>query len=683
MKKITTTFTLLLLSILMLNAQNIPALKFKSGDVVSIPNNNAYNIGLGDFTMELTINLKDEASGSVFHLFGDPVTFHFEYRQQLFTEGSLRLMFTSPFLTSKQFKLDGQCHHVAVKRENDLIYFYLDGELAMNGTYPALPLNISGIMNNVQIGGRETKGMINNVRFWNIARTDAEILANKEAILTGNETGLIGYWLLDEGTGIVASDRSSLSNDGSIVGPEWASSCLFECNIPNEEASSITREHDRIIFNWLGLDPSDNYILKFWELGTFPGEEFELPFTGSSATVLDLSSVYPNLDEPHFRFGTHYEYQLAKVCADGSLTAYSDIWTFNTGVCSLNTDFTVSPDGNHIECLDKDIFFVSTGNATTYNWSVDGIPSDEGFNKTFHHNFDSPGLHSIRLTTYSSSGNCAESKKIDFLVEDNMDCCNALTNASFTNWPTDNMLPCANTSVNFWATTASGTHSWLVNNVALGTDMNFNYNFPEGSLNKNVVTHILTDGACQKVAFKEFFVSFTYTAPIVLPSICPGDKNVAITLQNTYPRHEYEWTLPAGLTQSVWNWPYETLYIDAADNFTGGIITVVAKNLDHSHCIGNLAEATVDVSACAPLNRLGSDTKIADVSIYPNPSNSSFTLNFIEEPLSVTLYTDKGKIISEIPIAKSIEFGDRLEKGIYLLLITTKDSTLTEKIVKE
>ncbi len=37
-------------------------------------------------------------------------------------------------------------------------------------------------------------GMIDDVRIWNVARSDAEILNNKNNELVGNETGLIAYW---------------------------------------------------------------------------------------------------------------------------------------------------------------------------------------------------------------------------------------------------------------------------------------------------------------------------------------------------------------------------------------------------------------------------------------------------------------------------------------------------------
>lgn len=68
--------------------------------------------------------------------------------------------------------------------------------------------------------GRYFDGDIYDVRVYNEALTDAEI----EDLYLGNtvdDTNLVGWWLLDEGTGTTATDSSSLANDGTISGASW------------------------------------------------------------------------------------------------------------------------------------------------------------------------------------------------------------------------------------------------------------------------------------------------------------------------------------------------------------------------------------------------------------------------------------------------------------------------------
>lgn len=58
-------------------------------------------------------------------------------------------------------------------------------------------------------------GNIDEVRYWNVARTQTEIRENMNKKLTGSESGLVGYWRLDGTTGNSASDDAG-SNNGNL-----------------------------------------------------------------------------------------------------------------------------------------------------------------------------------------------------------------------------------------------------------------------------------------------------------------------------------------------------------------------------------------------------------------------------------------------------------------------------------
>lgn len=64
------------------------------------------------------------------------------------------------------------------------------------------------------------KGFLDEIRFWNYARTEEEIARDMNVRLNGDEAGLVGYWRFDEGTGNVAGDSAG-SNDGTIYGATW------------------------------------------------------------------------------------------------------------------------------------------------------------------------------------------------------------------------------------------------------------------------------------------------------------------------------------------------------------------------------------------------------------------------------------------------------------------------------
>jgi hypothetical protein len=60
-------------------------------------------------------------------------------------------------------------------------------------------------------------GQIDEVRIWNIARTEDEILTTMYTSLSGKESGLVGYWRFDDDNN-VAIDSSPGRSDGKLVG---------------------------------------------------------------------------------------------------------------------------------------------------------------------------------------------------------------------------------------------------------------------------------------------------------------------------------------------------------------------------------------------------------------------------------------------------------------------------------
>ena len=68
--------------------------------------------------------------------------------------------------------------------------------------------------------GEWLKGGLRDVRLWSVARTAKQIEDNMNEQLTGNESGLVGLWMLDEGTGTTLQDLAQ-NNHGSTVNTCW------------------------------------------------------------------------------------------------------------------------------------------------------------------------------------------------------------------------------------------------------------------------------------------------------------------------------------------------------------------------------------------------------------------------------------------------------------------------------
>jgi hypothetical protein len=100
---------------------------------------------------------------------------------------------------------------------------YIDGELVASGSKAASNFSnqttvLVGYSNDASAQNRYCKGHITELRIWNQARTQAAIQADRLRRLTGQEPGLLGYWAMNEGTGAIAYDQTSLKNHGTITG---------------------------------------------------------------------------------------------------------------------------------------------------------------------------------------------------------------------------------------------------------------------------------------------------------------------------------------------------------------------------------------------------------------------------------------------------------------------------------
>jgi hypothetical protein len=133
-----------------------------------------------------------------------------------------------------------QYTHIAATYDGSEAKLYVNGVLDTSKVVGGTISNSSG---NLYIGHNPNrfdvnapfKGIIDEFRTWNIARTESEIQSTMNQSLNGNETGLVGYWKFDEGAGLTTADQTSNGNSGTIGGALWVpgtTSVNDEINIP-------------------------------------------------------------------------------------------------------------------------------------------------------------------------------------------------------------------------------------------------------------------------------------------------------------------------------------------------------------------------------------------------------------------------------------------------------------------
>ena len=118
---------------------------------------------------------------------------------------------------------------VTATYSNNTVKFYVngtpDGEISVTGSI------VSDSNNDLNIGRRPNgnyfTGGIDEVSIWNDVRTETEIQEYMCKTLAGNESGLVAYYKMTDGTGTTLTDNSTNSNTGTLTNmdnSDWVTS---------------------------------------------------------------------------------------------------------------------------------------------------------------------------------------------------------------------------------------------------------------------------------------------------------------------------------------------------------------------------------------------------------------------------------------------------------------------------
>ena len=143
-------------------------------------------------------------------------------------------------------------HHLACVYKDNAYNSYLDG-LAIGSSQPwvfgspgDVPLKIG--QSGTCFDSQRFLGVMDEVRIWNYARTESEILYSMNRTLAGAESGLVGYWGFDDGSGQIAYDYSEYGNHGQL-----GTTAGSDAGDPTWVVSSLLLEYGFMIFDH---DPS-------------------------------------------------------------------------------------------------------------------------------------------------------------------------------------------------------------------------------------------------------------------------------------------------------------------------------------------------------------------------------------------------------------------------------------------
>uniref|UniRef100_UPI0035644A97 DUF4347 domain-containing protein n=1 Tax=Novipirellula sp. TaxID=2795430 RepID=UPI0035644A97 len=147
--------------------------------------------------------------------------------------------------------------HISVTYDNGTVNAYVNGN-TVETYYGSGPIGDAHTdKDDLRVGGRENNpagkyfsGEIDDVRVWSTSRTQTEIQNNLDLTLTGNETGLAGYWAFNEGSGSIAYDSTSNANHGTLTdgaatgAPTWTGYSTDQDSAINIAANAGTLSND-------------------------------------------------------------------------------------------------------------------------------------------------------------------------------------------------------------------------------------------------------------------------------------------------------------------------------------------------------------------------------------------------------------------------------------------------------
>jgi hypothetical protein len=327
-----------------------------STNYIEIADNNAIDLS-GSFTLEAWIYPTGTGSGDVQG--GIILNKENSYEIARFGDGTIQFalsqsgaggwVWTNTGLTAPL----NQWSHMSIIKNGTSITAYLNG---LNSyTDNVQPATLTANVQSLWIGGRIMSsqffaGYIDEVRIWNIARTQAEIrsnLFNKDLSLSAS--GLVAYYRMNEGSAGTAANSSANTTgiDGTLHGPTWVSS-------PVQFAG-----------NALSFDGTDDIVttpLSISGLGAFTLEGWIYPkIAGNSIAFFGQN------DAIEFGFGN------ASTITGWSANGSSVSWAFDGTTFPLNTWHHVAYVGNGTTLsLYVDGQLKATGGTTTANYGVSG-----------------------------------------------------------------------------------------------------------------------------------------------------------------------------------------------------------------------------------------------------------------------------------------------------------------------
>ncbi len=186
-------------------------------------------------------------------------------------------------------------HHVAAVYNGIAMTLYLDGEFMGSNEVvmdTAKTRFVFGSVRNLAEGF--FKGGLDDVRIYDRALSQTELLLSKDITASNRDEGLVGYWKFEEGQGEKAFDLSDTQLDGFLFGPSFSSDAppISNAGMTDSDGNYIIEGIDYSSHSQFDVKPSktfyNNFSLEFNAANNnyVKLPDFDLPDTASIELVV-------------------------------------------------------------------------------------------------------------------------------------------------------------------------------------------------------------------------------------------------------------------------------------------------------------------------------------------------------------------------------------------------------------
>ena len=600
--------------------------------------------GNSDFTIEFSFKMNEETRSGYARLFAMD-NYHLDIAQ--LADGSLHY-YNGSWRPLDVSVSDTKWHHFAFTRAGNIHKAYLDGQEVYSFTFSSATYSFTG--KQIYLGGKHNssserwQGWMDEVRIWDVARSQTDISDNICADINSNESGLLAYYNMDQIGMSYVIDLTDNQRDGVRRGAYTDPSLFPE-------------------FSWDAARPEATFVVEAAACQGRPTNFIHLSADQSATWAWDLNGD-KTIDGSSTGAFSHTFNDL------GSQAIFLNITTTLGCKAWYTIDFEVfevpqaAISAETETCLGTPLPFNNSSSGPsgvewTWDYNRDGIADYSGTDDNdFQYNFPTTGTFDGQFILNNKG--CTDTATLQITAYDVPDVSFQADDVCFgntTNFFSNTTIYTDNASF-YWDLQNDGQYDVEDENTNTPLNPQFTYDAPG-----TYTVTLVVENACGQTTYTDTTVQVF--APIV-PTVENTGGLLSASTANSYQWYYNDETIDGATDQTYDPTEAGTYYVCTEDSngcsACSEPITVTTTSVDDHHSLTSLR-------------------------IFPNPATNYLQITLNQQPIEhgtqASVYDMLGRKVSQSTLSGNQLPVVDLVTGVYLIQLTDGTSTYTAKFQKK